>query len=76
MSSPSIQVVAKQPVDGSVQHYLSINTNSKNQEIVLAPLSVPLSDKFLQTASSDKAEIQGFIFQDRAFESEDNKDRH
>ena len=53
--SPSIEVVAKQPVDRSVQHYLSINSNSKNQEIVSASLSVPLSDLLLQTANSDKA---------------------
>ena len=74
MVSPLIEVVAKQPVDGSVQHYLSITTNSKNQEIVPAPLSVPLSDLFLQTDDSDKVDIQGYIFQHRAFESEDDKE--
>jgi len=59
MVTPLIKAVAKQPVDGSVQHSLSITTNSKNQEIVLAPLSVPLSEVFLQTDDSDKRDIQG-----------------
>jgi hypothetical protein len=47
--------------------YLDILTNSKNQEIVPAPLAIPLSDIFLQTFDSYKEEIQGFSFQDRAF---------
>ena len=45
-----------------------------NQDIVLAPLSVPLSKVFLQTDDSDKRDIQDYIFQNRAFESEDNKE--
>ena len=73
--SPLIEAFAKQPVKGSVQHSLSSTTNSKNQEIVLAPLSVPLSEVFfLQTDDSDKRDIQGYIFQHRAFESEDDKE--
>ena len=63
--SPSIEVVAKQPVDRSVQHYLSINSNSKNQEIVSAPLSVPLSDLLLQTANSDKAKSMVYFLGSR-----------
>ena len=37
-------------------------------------MSVPLSEVFLQTDDSDKRDIQGYIFQNRAFESEDNKE--
>ena len=74
MVSPSIEVVEQQLANGSVQLYLSITTNSKNQDIVSAPLSVPLSDLFLQTADFDKADLQGYIFQNCAFESDDDKD--
>jgi len=74
MVSPLIKAVAKEPVEGSVQHILSITTNSKNQAIVLAPLCVPLSEIFIQTDDSDKGDIQGYIFQSRAFESEDDKE--
>ena len=74
MVTPLIKAVVKQPVEGSVQHILSITTNSKNQDIVLAPLSVPLSEVFLQTDDSYKRDIQGYIFQNQAFESEDNKE--
>ena len=69
-----IDAVAKKPVNDSIQHYLSINTDSKNQEVVPAPLPVPLSDLFLQAGNSYKEEIYGFIFQDGAFESEKDKD--
>ena len=74
MVTSLIKAVAKQPVEGSVQHSLAIIANSKNQEIVLAPLSIPLSEVFLHTDDSDKQDIQGYIFQNRAFESEDDKE--
>ena len=74
MVTPLIEAVAKQPIEGSVQHSLSITTNIKKQEIVLAPLSLPPSEVFLQTDDSDKRDIQGYIFQNCAFESEDDKE--
>ena len=46
----------------------------KSQDFIPAPFSDPLSDLFLQTNYSDKADIQGYIFQHRAFELEDDKE--
>ena len=69
-----IDAVAKKAADDFIKHYLSIKTRTKNQEIVPAPPPFPLLDLFLQIGNSYKEEIQGFVFQDRAFESEEDKD--
>ena len=71
--SPLVAVEEPKVKVESNKFYLDILTNSKNQEIVPAPLAIPLSEIFLQTPDSEKEEIQGFSFQDRAFESEDDK---
>ena len=61
MVSPLIEVVEQQPIDGSVQLYLSINTNSKNQEIVSAPLFVPFRICFFRPTTPPR-QISKVIF--------------
>ena len=58
----------------SDEYRLSVNTNSINEAIVLCPISIRLTDLFLQIDDTSKSEIRGYEFKDRAFESEDDKE--
>ena len=56
------------------EHRLSITTDSTNQAIVLCPVSVRLTNLFLQIDDTFKSKIHGCDFKDHAFECEDNKE--
>ena len=64
---------APKPTSNDFMSYLDITTNHRNEEIVPTPLCVPLSQIFGQLTKSAKEETQGYVFNDRSFESEDDK---
>jgi hypothetical protein len=56
------------------QHHFRFITNSNDQHVLLAPLSVPLSELFTNIDKSYREVIQSYCFNDRALEMDDDKE--
>jgi hypothetical protein len=56
------------------QHHFELITNSNDQHILLAPLSIPLSELFTNIDTSFREVIQSYCFNDRTLERDDDKE--